>query len=161
MPDLFDRLLLLKQSPTFSQVATDDLRLVARALQDQEYFAGDLIFGIGEQGSHLFLIVSGKVDISLEAGAVNGSIIATLGPGECFGEMNLLDDLPRSAAARALEDTTLLTLEKTSLRCLLQNYPEIAIGMLRSLSLRVREANDRMLAFKRQLDHGDIRNGQV
>jgi CRP-like cAMP-binding protein len=64
--------------------------------------------------------------------------------------MNLLDDLPRSASAYALEDTTLLTLEKTCLRSLLQNYPEIGIGMLRSLSLRVREANNRMLAATRK-----------
>jgi CRP/FNR family cyclic AMP-dependent transcriptional regulator len=58
--------------------------------------------------------------------------------------MNLLDDLPRSASAHALEDTTILSLEKTRLRGLLQSYPEISIGMLRSLSLRVREVNNRL-----------------
>jgi CRP-like cAMP-binding protein len=60
--------------------------------------------------------------------------------------MNLLDDLPRSASAHALEDTTVLALEKTRLRGLLQSYPEISIGMLRSLSLRVREVNNRLLS---------------
>jgi CRP-like cAMP-binding protein len=150
MPDLFERLLLLKKSPIFALVATDDLRLVAQALEEEDCFAGDRIFEIGEQGDRLYVIVSGRIGISLDADPDSGNYIAELGPGECFGEMNLLDDLPRSASARALEDTTLLTLEKTCLRTLLQSYPEIGIGMLRSLSLRVREANNRMLAATRK-----------
>jgi hypothetical protein len=44
MPDLFERLILLKQSPIFSMVSTDDLRLVAQALETQQYFKGDHIF---------------------------------------------------------------------------------------------------------------------
>ena len=64
--------------------------------------------------------------------------------------MNLLDDLPRSATAHAIEDTSVLALEKTRLRGLLQSYPEISIGMLRSLSMRVREANNRLMAGDRR-----------
>jgi len=143
--DLFDRLLLLKESPIFSKVATDDLRLVAQALEEQTFFAGDHIFEINEQGDHLYLLVSGRVGITLDCDPASNNYIASLGPGECFGEMNLLDDLPRSASAHALEETTVLALEKTRLRSLLQSYPEISIGMLRSLSLRVREANNRLL----------------
>lgn len=142
MPDLFERLLLLKQSAIFSRVATDDLRLVAQALEEQSFFAGQQIFEINEQGNQLYLLVAGRVGIKLDGSG--GDYISILGPGECFGEMNLLDDLPRSASAHALEDTTVLTLEKTRLRGLLQSYPEIGIGMLRSLSLRLREANNRL-----------------
>ncbi len=150
MPDLFDRLLLLKQSPIFSMVATDDLRHVAQALEEQTFFAGDHIFEIDEQGDHLYLLVSGKVGITLDADTDSSNYISTLGPGDCFGEMNLLDDLPRSATAHALEDTSVLALEKTRLRGLLQSYPEISIGMLRSLSMRVREANNRLMAADRR-----------
>jgi len=150
VPDLFERLLLLKKSPMFTKVATDDLRLVAQALEEQTFFAGDHIFEINEQGDHLYLLVSGKVGITLDADTASRNYISTLGPGECFGEMNLLDDLPRSASAHALEDTTVLALEKTRLRGLLQSYPEISIGMLRSLSLRVREVNNRLLSVTRK-----------
>jgi CRP-like cAMP-binding protein len=55
--------------------------------------------------------------------------------------MNLLDDKPRSATAHALEDAVVLSLDKSRLRGLILSYPEISIGMLRSLSLRLREAN--------------------
>ncbi|MGB5718378.1 MAG: cyclic nucleotide-binding domain-containing protein [Gammaproteobacteria bacterium] len=145
MPDLFDRLILLKQSPIFSMVMTDDLRVVAQAMEKQQYFAGDCIFEIGDQGDHLYIIVSGKVGISLDSKSSDKSYIATLSPGDCFGEMNLLDDLPRSATAEVIEDTTLLSLEKTRLRGLIQSYPDMSVGMLRSLSLRLRDANQKLI----------------
>jgi len=148
MPDLFDRLILLKQSPIFSMVMTDDLRVVAQAMEKQQYFAGDCIFEIGDQGDHLYIIVSGKVGISLDSKSSDKSYIATLSPGDCFGEMNLLDDLPRSATAEVIEDTTLLSLEKTRLRGLIQSYPDMSIGMLRSLSLRLRDANQKLVNGK-------------
>ena len=148
MPDLFDRVILLKKSPIFSMVMTDDLRVVAQAMEKQQYFAGDRIFEIGDQGDHLYIIVSGKVGISLESKSSKTSYIATLSSGDCFGEMNLLDDLPRSATAEVIEDTTLLSLEKTRLRGLIQSYPDMSIGMLRSLSLRLRDANQKLMKEK-------------
>lgn len=143
MPDLFDRLLLLKKSPVFSQVATDDLRHVAQALEEQRYFAGDRVFEINAQGDHLYLLVSGEIGISLDPDTSSRNFIARLGPGDCFGEMNLLDDLPRSATAHVLEDSTILALDKSRLRGLILSYPELSIGILRSMSLRLREANRR------------------
>jgi CRP-like cAMP-binding protein len=67
--------------------------------------------------------------------------VAELGAGECFGEMNLLDELPRSATVHVLEDSIMLSLEKARLRGLILNYPELSIGMLKGLSLRLRKAN--------------------
>ena len=145
MPDLLDRLILLKQSPIFSMVMTDDLRVVAQAMEKQPYFSGDHVFEIDEQGDHLYIIVSGKIGISLDPNPDSSRYISRLGPGDCFGEMNLLDDLPRSATATVLVDAVLLSLEKTRLRGLIQSYPDMSIGMLRSLSLRLREANRRMM----------------
>jgi CRP/FNR family cyclic AMP-dependent transcriptional regulator len=141
MPDLFDRLLMLKQSPVFSLVPTDDLRQVAQALEEQKFFSGDRIFAINDQGDNLYILVSGQVGISIDPDPASRNFIVTLGPGDCFGEMNLLDDKPRSATAHVIEDTVVLSLDKSRLRGLILSYPEISIGMLRSLSLRLREAN--------------------
>jgi len=141
MPDLFDRLLMLKQSPVFSLVPTDDLRQVAQALEERKFFSGDRIFEINAQGDNLYILVSGRIGISIDPDPSSRKFIATLGPGDCFGEMNLLDDKPRSATAHAIEDAVVLSLDKSRLRGLILSYPEISIGMLRSLSLRLREAN--------------------
>lgn len=143
MSDLFKRLLLLKNSEIFSLVSTEDLRRVAESLEQVEFFKNDRIFEINDQGDHLYLLVSGKVGISFDPDPNSKNFIATFNPGDCFGEMNLLDDLPRSATAHVIEDTVVLTLEKSRLRGLILSYPEISIGLLRSLSMRLREANSR------------------
>jgi CRP-like cAMP-binding protein len=148
MPDIFDRLMLLKQSSVFSMVGTADLRVVAQSLEKQDYFAGDRVFEINDQGDHLYILVSGKIGLTIDDDPRSKNYIAILGHGDTFGEMNLLDDLPRSATAHVLEDTTVLTLEKTRLRGLIQSYPDISIGMLRSMSLRIREVNDKLLSIE-------------
>ena len=122
-------------------VSTDDLRHVAQALEMQRYFKDDRIFEINDQGDQLYILVSGKVGISLDPDVSANTYISTLKAGDCFGEMNLLDNLPRSATAHVLEDALVLSLDKARLNGLMQSYPEISIGMLRSLSIKLREAD--------------------
>ena len=141
MSDMFERILLLKQSPMFSEVSTEDLRIVAQMLEEENYFKGDRIFDINEFGDHMYILHNGRIGISLHSDPAILEFVAELGPGECFGEMNLLDELPRSATAHVLEDTMVLSLEKSRLRGLIINYPELSIGMLKGLSLRLRAAN--------------------
>ncbi len=141
MPDLFERILLLKQSAMFSEVPTEDLRVVAKMLDEENYFAGDRVFDINEFGEHMYILQSGRIGISLSPDLASREFVAELNPGECFGEMNLLDELPRSATAHVLEDSLILSLEKSRLRGLIINYPELSIGLLKGLSLRLRKAN--------------------
>ena len=143
MSTLNDRILLLKKSSLFSEVSTDDLRFVADALVESEYFPGQRVFDIGERGDHLYLIVEGRIGISLSPDPEAREFVATIGAGEHFGEMNLLDDLPRSATAHVLEETRLLSLEKGRLRGLILSYPEISLGIMRGLSMVVRECHQR------------------
>lgn len=141
MSDLFERILLLKNSPIFAQVTTEDLRVVAQALEQETYLRGERVFDMNEQGEHMYVLQSGKVGISLEPESSGTNFVTVLGPGECFGEMNLLDELPRSAAAHVLEDSEILSLDKGRLRGLIISYPELALGMLRGLSIRLRQSN--------------------
>lgn len=141
MTDLFERMLLLKKSPIFSEVNTEDLQVVAQALEEEIYFSGDRVFAVGEAGDRMYIVVAGKVGISIAGDPALKEFVAVLGPGEWFGEMSLLDELPRSATAHVLEDTRLLSLEKERLRGLVMSYPELSLGVLRGLSLRLREAN--------------------
>lgn len=143
MSDLFERILLLKESPMFSEVLTEDLRIVAQMLEEESYFTGDRIFDINEHGDHMYILQSGKIGISLNPDPTIKEFVVELGPGECFGEMNMLDELPRSASAHVLQDTSVLSLEKSRLRGLIINYPELSIGMLKGLSLRLRVANQK------------------
>ncbi len=139
MSDLIERILLLKNAPAFNQVKTEDLKAVAQSLEEETYFSGERVFDIGEHGDCMYILLKGKIGIALEKNSTE--YVAELGEGECFGEMNLLDDFPRSASAHVIEDSTLLTLEKSRLRGLIINYPELSLGILKGLSLRLRQAN--------------------
>ncbi len=142
MKSFLDRLLLLKRSPLFGEVPTDDLRVVVEQLREEACFAGERIFDIHDPGDQMYILVSGQVGISLSEDPRAGHFVSILGPGECFGEMGVLDDRPRSATAHVIEDAIVLCLEKEKLRGLVVSYPELAFGLLRSLSLRLRKANE-------------------
>jgi CRP-like cAMP-binding protein len=148
MADLFDRILMLKKSPIFAHVDTDTLRLVAQELVEEMYFAGERVFDIGDEGDHVYIVESGKAGVSIHADPAAKEFIATLGVGECFGEMNMFDDLPRSATVHVVEDAKLLSLEKSKLRGLMMKYPALGLGLLRGMSLRLRATNIRALGNK-------------
>jgi CRP/FNR family cyclic AMP-dependent transcriptional regulator len=144
MSDILERVLLLKNSNIFSEVKTEDLRHIAQVLEDGMYAKGDRVFDINERGDQMFFIQSGKVGISTERSPQSQEFLAILEAGNVFGEMNLLDDLPRSATAHILEDSHILSLEKQHLHQLIINYPEISFGIMKSLSLRLRDTTSRL-----------------
>ena len=69
--------------------------------------------------------------------------IATLGPGDVFGEMALLDEFPRSATVRAVEPTTALGIQRWHFRGILESHPQIALALLPMLTRRIRNAEGR------------------
>jgi CRP-like cAMP-binding protein len=144
MADIFERILLLKRTPVFGAAATDDLRIVAPELVEEAFFAGERVFDINTPSDRLYLIEQGKVGICIQPDPRSREFIAVLGPGECFGEMGLFDDLPRSATAHVIEKARLLALDKDKLLGILEAYPALSLGVLRSLSQRLRATNQRL-----------------
>lgn len=142
MAGIFDRILLLKKSAIFSNVSTENLLVVAQALDEEFYIKGDHVFDIDDRGDRMFMIQNGEVGISTKQDNNSNDFIAKLNEGDCFGEMNLLDDLPRSATAHILRDTKILSLEKDKLRGLIIKYPELSLGILKSLSIRLRNTTN-------------------
>lgn len=140
MQPLFDRILLLKRVPFFSLLRTDQLRHIAPVLEPAGWAAGERIFDKGDPSDRMYILLSGRVGIALND--ENTEFVAQLGRGDCFGEMGLLDDLPRSATAHVLETAEALSLSRERLQGMLLAYPELGIGMLAALSQRLREAND-------------------
>ncbi len=144
MSDLFERILLLKQAPIFSKVSTEDLRVVAHELEEEACFIGERVFDINDPSDRMYIIEYGKIGISLETNPGKKEFIVELGAKECFGEMGMFDDKPRSATAYVIEDSGLLALEKSKLRALIINYPELSLGIMGSISSRLRDANLRL-----------------
>jgi CRP-like cAMP-binding protein len=106
-----------------------------------ELKSGDVIFKEGDLGTEMFVIHEGKVEIVNQVGDEE-QLLAVLEKGDFFGEMSVLEDLPRAATARAVTDCRLLQINGSTFDQLLQGNPEIAVRMMRKLSRRLRETDD-------------------
>ncbi len=146
MEALFERILLLKRVPFFEMLRTEQLSQVALLLDEIGWVAGEVVFFKGDMGDDMYIITRGRIGISLLDDVSIKTFVAELGPGECFGEMGLLDDLPRSATAHVMADGEAFVLSKDKLHGLLLSYPELGIGMLRAMSRRLRQVNDTLTA---------------
>ncbi len=131
-----EKILFLKSAPVFERVSGEDLAPLARVAEVETASPGEAIFKEGELGDALYVIVRGRVTISQE-----GAAIATLGPGEAFGEMSVLDTAPRSATATAEEECEVLRIGSEEFYEILHEQVEIAEGVIRMLSGRLREAD--------------------
>jgi CRP-like cAMP-binding protein len=147
--ELFERILALKRVSFFSLLRTDELRHVAAALEPVGWAAGEHVFEKGDPVDAMYILTAGRVGICLDNSGSSPSFVAQLGPGECFGEMGILDDLPRSATVHVLENTEALALGRDRLLGMLAAYPELGIGMLHALSRRLREANEALVACRK------------
>ena len=100
---------------------------------------GDVIFEEGSVGKHMYVVVSGSVRIVKKAGA-EVAVVATLGKGELFGEMALVDSLPRSASAIAAGDgASVVEIDHAQFAYLVGQQPAFALIILKALSLRLRK----------------------
>jgi CRP-like cAMP-binding protein len=112
----------------------------------QVFEDGDTIFREGEESSEMFVLRSGKVEILKDVDK-HQVRLAILERGSFFGEMSLLEGLPRSATARAIGRATLLVLRPGSLLIQIRRDPTFAFELLQQMSGRIRDLNDK-LVFK-------------
>ena len=131
---------VLAQVPLFSGLTQHELQLIAGTCKEREYPTGAALLRQGETGVGLFVILSGSVRVTQRRDDGSERELATLGRGDVLGEMALLDDLPRSATATALEPTRALVLPVWDFRAALREAPEIGIKLLAVLSRRLRRA---------------------
>lgn len=99
------------------------------------------IFKEGDIGTEMFIIQSGQVEILKSQSNAEERQLAILAQGDFFGEMSILEDLPRTASARALTDCKLVRINGTTFDSMLRKNPEIAVRMMRKLSRRLRETD--------------------
>jgi len=125
----------LAKVPLFSDCSQRDLQTVARVVREIPHAAGTVIAREGEPGVGLFIILDGTADVT-----IGGRKKATLGPGEFFGEIALLDGGPRTATVTAKTDVRLLGLTEWVFRGLMHEHPSIALKTLQQMAGRLRAA---------------------
>jgi CRP/FNR family transcriptional regulator, cyclic AMP receptor protein len=123
----------LQRVPLFSGFNEDEIRQVAELSRIVEAPAGTVITQIGDAGDTFFIIIDGMAAVRMPVGS--GS---HLQPGDCFGEMSLVDGEPRSATIVATTDLRVLVVDRSNFWRLLDEAPELMRRILTMLSRRVR-----------------------
>ena len=129
----------LSRVPLFAQCTADEIAALAALAQENSFDPGQIVVTQGTPGQAFYMVLTGRVEILRDQAS-----LGTFGPGDFFGEMSLLDQAPRSATIRAVEQTQCLMLSSWDFKALLENKPSIAIKLLEVLSRRLRVANERL-----------------
>lgn len=134
---------LLAQIPLFQGLSDEDREALAARLNEKTFKSGDIVFSQGDQGSSMYLVQSGAVQIYLPSSSKDAPpvILKDLRTGEYFGELAIFDDKPRSASVRAMTDTVLLELTRDELGEHLGRSKTAAMTILAEMAERLRETN--------------------
>jgi CRP-like cAMP-binding protein len=135
MPELQE---MLAAVPLFARLKPRDLQRLAGRMSERRWNEGETVIAEGKGGIGFWVIQDGSATVS-----VRGEIVRSLGPGDHFGEIALLDDGPRTATVTAATDLRCQGLVAWEFGPFVQENPEVAWPMLQTLATRLREAESR------------------
>ena len=133
---------LLQYIEFFELHDEEDKKSLAKVLDHIQLQAGSHLFERGDRGSELYIVHSGKVELSIHDLAGEKIILTVAERGDLFGELSLLDSRPRTATATALEDTELIVLNRENLLLFFQKKPDAALDMIAAMGAMIRKADD-------------------
>lgn len=131
----------LKINSAFKYVADMNLNAILKMCREEKFPANSVIFQENTRGERLYLILDGRVKISKVTKYGAETILAHLSKGDFFGEMELLDDQPRSARTTAVENTACASISKQDFDNLLKSNNIIQLNILKSITKRLRSAD--------------------
>lgn len=141
---------LLRRIPLFANIDTSRLKLLAFTSERLAYNAGAVLFREGDRGDSAYLILSGKVDVSV--GSPNGDVVvAHIGANNIVGEMALLCEMPRTATITAAEPLDTLKIKKDQFFQLLRDLPQMTLEIMRELAVRLNNVNKELSAAHAKL----------
>ena len=135
---------LLRSVPLFADLEEGELERFSQVAVPRSFPAATRVFHEGDSSDACYIVSEGSFRVTREHSDGRAITLATLGPGEIFGELAMLDGDLRSASAEALSDGELLALPATDVKALLARHPEISLKLVAALVRRLREANERI-----------------
>lgn len=139
-----DREEILNKVPIFAGLDRKHLKRLSNLMVPRSFKAGEVIVKENDQPAGFFVIASGNVEVVRGDEGDKPQALATLGPGDFFGEMALFEGYPRSATVRATEDTECLAMTRWDFRAELISHAEIAVAVLETVVRRLRETEARL-----------------
>jgi len=142
---------ILKNLRLFSDLSYGAIKELTFLFCERIFQAGETIFEENDTGNSLLVIISGEVRITQRANVSGEETLTVLKKGDFFGEMALLEDLPRSAAAIAHSDACIMEISQERFLRFIEKDPasgvKILVSLAKSLSARLREADGKIKAF--------------
>ena len=135
----------------FRNFTPEERTRVASDAVERQLDRGDVLFDEGDESSHLFVVTEGRVAMANRSDDGRESLVALMEPGDLFGEMPLFDGLGRSAAARALEPSAVITVPYAPVQAVYRERPDLLWSVLELMAARLR-ATDSALADSVFLD---------
>ncbi|MGE5380941.1 MAG: DUF2225 domain-containing protein [Methylocystaceae bacterium] len=131
-----------------------DIIKLARSGSVRKYTPDEVFFFEGETGTEMFIVLAGKVHVYTNGVEGFPISICKLGPGDFFGEMSLLEGLPRSASIQALEESTVIVINSQNFSTVMAEQPDMALRIMKGLSGRIRQLNDDIKKIK--MEHKEL-----
>jgi len=125
-----------------SQQAVHDFNAMVRTTKRRR---GEWIFVLGDSADSIYLLREGRIKITASAEGGHEVLHEIIGPGEIFGETSLILGIPRTTSAQALEASLLCEIRRNSFETLLSMYPELAFRLLKSVGVRLKQAEAQLV----------------
>lgn len=142
---------MLRSIAMFEDQAVSTLDAVASQMTPREYRTGEMVFREGDPGDELYIVVKGRVAIFVTDQDGKEVTLAEVGAGSCFGEMSIIDQSPRSAACRVLEDAVFLAFHAERFRSISHTMPECAVKVMNRMLSTIVERLMKTGAFVSQM----------
>lgn len=127
----------LRRVPLFDGLSDKELEFLAGVTTETSVKEGSVLVKQGELGQEAMIVEAGTASVTRD-----GSEIDTIGPGDFFGEMSLVNNQPRNAGVVATSDMTLLVMDSREFSSILDKYPEVAVKILKTVVARLVKAQE-------------------
>ena len=135
---------LLSRVPLFSELSREELERISRVSVARSFPAGVRVFHEGDHSDACYLVRTGDLRVTREHPDGRAIALATLGPGDIFGELAMFDDERRSATIETIDALDVLAILGPDMRRLMLRRPQLAVALAASLSRRLRTTNERL-----------------
>ena len=135
---------LLTRVPLFAELSSDELKRIGDVAIPRTYPKGVRVFHEGDHSDACYIVRSGDLRVTREHSDGRAIALATLGPGDIFGELAMLDGGSRSASVETLSDAVLLALPASDVRRVIAAHGDIAAKLIVAITRRLRETNERV-----------------